>query len=84
MANFNLLDTVATLKPIASDRLTLVEAAYQALSMLPVGQVGTVVERYPTENRYLVEFADLQGQEYAMAIVNPDEIMAIRYELAIA
>jgi hypothetical protein len=84
MANFNLLDTVATLQPIESDRLTLVEAAYQSLSMLPVGQVGTVVELYPTENRYLVEFADLQGQEYAMAILNPDEIMAIRYELAIA
>jgi hypothetical protein len=46
--------------------------------------VGTVVEVYPIENRYLVEFADLQGQEYAMAILNPDEILAIRYELAIA
>jgi Domain of unknown function (DUF4926) len=84
MANFNLLDTVATLKPISGGRLTLVEVEHQSLSILPVGQVGTVVEVYPIENRYLVEFADLQGQEYAMAILNPDEILAIRYELAIA
>jgi hypothetical protein len=84
MTTFNLLDTVATLKPISGDRLTLVESEYQSLPMLPVGQVGTVVEVYPIENRYLVEFSDLQGQEYAMAILAPDEMLAIRYQLAIA
>jgi Domain of unknown function (DUF4926) len=84
MSNLNLLDTIATLKPIPSNRLTLVEAEYQNLPSLPIGQVGTIVEIYPTENRYLIEFSDLQGQEYAMAILSPDEILTIRYELAIA
>jgi Domain of unknown function (DUF4926) len=84
MANFNLLDTIATLKPIPGDRLTLIESEHQTLSALPIGQVGTIVEIYLTENRYLIEFADLQGQEYAMAILSPDEILAIHYELAVA
>ncbi len=84
MANLNLLDTIATLKPIPLDRLTLVEAEHQTLPILPIGQVGTIVEIYPTENRYLVEFANLQGREYAMAVLKPDEILAIHYELAVA
>jgi Domain of unknown function (DUF4926) len=84
MSNLNLLDTIATLKPIPSDRLTLVETEHQTLPVLPIGQVGTIVEIYPTENRYLIEFANLQGQEYAMAILSPDEILAIHYELAAA
>nr|WP_240518587.1 hypothetical protein [Leptolyngbya sp. BC1307] len=32
--------------------------------------------------RYLIEFADLQGREYAMAILQIDEILALHYELS--
>ncbi|WP_293271722.1 hypothetical protein [Microcoleus sp. PH2017_02_FOX_O_A] len=36
------------------------------------------------ECQYLVEFADSQGIEYAMAILKPDEILVLQYELAVA
>jgi len=78
-----LFDTIATLNPIAVDQLTLLE--YQDIQILPIGQVGTVVEVYETETpRYLIEFADLQGREYAMAILPANEVLVLHYELAIA
>ena len=85
MKKIELLDTVATLKSIAANRLTLVEAKYDSISNLPVGLVGTVVEIYENQsNKYLVEFSDNEGCEYAMAILNEDEILVLQYELAIA
>ncbi|WP_448560908.1 DUF4926 domain-containing protein [Trichothermofontia sp.] len=79
------LDTVANIKPIDRDRLTLVEPEYQSIQQLPIGQVGTILEIYPGESpRYLVEFADLQGREYAMAVLQPDEVLALHYELSLA
>jgi Domain of unknown function (DUF4926) len=79
------LDTIANLKPIARDRLTLVEPEYKLIEALPIGQVGTILEVYPGESLcYLVEFADLQGWEYAMAVLQPDEILALYYELSLA
>ena len=85
MAPLEMLDTVVNLKPIARSRLTLVEPAYEAVQQLPIGQVGTIVEVYPGDSpRYLVEFSNLQGQEYAMAILQPSEILALHYELTLA
>jgi len=86
MKNLKLLDTVAILKPVSIERLTLVEAEYRSLSSLPTGQVGTIVEVYDTgeESQYLVEFADNQGCEYAMAILKEDEILVLHYELTVA
>lgn len=80
----NLLDTVATLNPIPADRLALVEPDYQSIEKLPSGQIGTVVEIYggASEPAYLVEFADSQGREYAMAILKANEVLSIRYELS--
>jgi hypothetical protein len=79
------LDTIANIKPIPRDRLTLVEPEYQSIQQLPIGQVGTIVEIYPGESpRYLVEFADLQGREYAMAVLQPTEVLALHYELSLA
>lgn len=34
--------------------------------------------------QYLVEFADSQGSEYAMAMLKADEILVLQYELAVA
>lgn len=77
------LDTVATIHPIPANRLTLIEPDYQSIQYLPVGQVGTVVEIYEDETpHYLVEFADLQGREYAMAILQANEILSLHYELS--
>ncbi|MFM7448171.1 MAG: DUF4926 domain-containing protein [Leptolyngbyaceae cyanobacterium] len=79
------LDTVANIKSIARDRLTLVEPEYQSIQQLPIGQVGTILEVYSGElPQYLVEFADLQGREYAMAVLKPDEVLALHYELSLA
>jgi hypothetical protein len=82
MTTFKLYDTIATLRPIAGDRLTLVEPEYQTIQQLPIGQVGTIVEIYDAaEPRYLLEFSDLQGREYAMAVLHTDEVLALYYEL---
>ncbi|MEG3905652.1 MULTISPECIES: DUF4926 domain-containing protein [unclassified Microcoleus] len=84
--HFRVLDSVAILKPIANTRLALVEPEYASISSLPVGLVGTIVEVYDTgkECQYLVEFADSQGSEYAMAMLKADEILVLQYELAVA
>jgi Domain of unknown function (DUF4926) len=85
MTTLTTLNTIANLKPIARDRLTLVEPEYQLIQALPIGQVGTILEIYPGESpRYLVEFSDQQGREYAMAVLQSDEILALHYELSLA
>jgi hypothetical protein len=85
MTQLKALDTIANLKPIARDRLTLVEPEYQFIPALPIGQVGTILEIYSGESpRYLVEFADQQGCEYAMAVLQPDEVLVLHYELTLA
>lgn len=48
--------------------------------------MGTIVEVYDRGKgcQYLVEFADIQGIEYAMAMLKADEILVLQYELAFA
>ncbi|MGB3300042.1 MAG: DUF4926 domain-containing protein [Phormidesmis sp.] len=83
MSALQSLDTVATIHPIPANRLTLVEPDYQSIQYLPVGQVGTIVEIYEDEiPHYLVEFADLRGREYAMAVLQANEILSLHYELS--
>ncbi|MEA5604220.1 DUF4926 domain-containing protein [Nostoc sp. UHCC 0252] len=86
MKKVKILDTIATLKPIPIGRLQLVEEDYISIESLPSGQVGTIVEVYEQEEEYhyLVEFADTQGSEYAMATLRADEILVLHYDLAIA
>ena len=79
------LDTVANLRPITRDRLTLIEPEFESIQQLPIGQVGTVLEVYEGEGLcYLVEFADLEGREYAMAVLSSDELLPLHYELPLA
>lgn len=83
MESLSALDTIANLQTISRDRLTLVEPEYESIQVLPIGQVGTILEVYPGElPRYLVEFSDRQGREYAMAVLRFDEILALHYELS--
>lgn len=86
MKKVKLLDIIATLKPIPIERLQLLEEDYTSIKSLPSGQVGTIVEVYEQEEEdcYLVEFADTQGCEYAMATLKADEILVLHYDLAIA
>lgn len=84
MTKLKLLDTVANVKPISASRLSLLEPPFKDLPSLPSGQIGTVVEIYNRdEPYYLVEFADSQGCEYAMATLKADELLAIRDELSV-
>lgn len=86
MKKLKLLDTVALLNSVPIERLTLVEADYSFIDCLPSGQVGTIVEVYEEgeEYHYLVEFADTQGREYAMATLKADELLLLQYELTVA
>jgi hypothetical protein len=77
-----LLDTVTNLQSIPKEKLTLLE---KDIAFLPKGQVGTIVEVYEREdkNYYLIEFADLEGSEYAMATLTAEEILVLNYELSV-
>ncbi|MBW4532776.1 MAG: DUF4926 domain-containing protein [Pleurocapsa minor HA4230-MV1] len=77
-----LLDTVTNLQSIPQEKLTLLE---REIAYLPKGQVGTIVEVYHRENKnhYLIEFADLEGCEYAMATLTAEEILVLNYELSV-
>lgn len=83
MSQPKLLDTVAILKDLPSDRLTLVEAELATIEKLPSGLVGTIVHVYNQESNehYLVEFADAQGCEYAMATLEKNEFLVLQHEL---
>ncbi|MEB3227200.1 MAG: DUF4926 domain-containing protein [Synechocystis sp.] len=79
------LETIVNVKSIPRDRLTLVESKYESIPQLPIGQVGTILEVYPGKPPlYLVEFADLQGREYAMVVLQANEIIPLHYELSLA
>jgi hypothetical protein len=43
------------------------------------GQVGTVVETFPTD-AYEVEFSDIDGQAYAMLALRRDQLMVLHYQ----
>ena len=86
MKKFKILDSIALLNPVSVERLTLVESDYTSIEGLPSGQVGTIVEIYEEgeEFHYLVEFADTQGREYAMATLKADAFLVLQYELTVA
>ena len=86
MEKIKLFDTVAIINPVPIERLTLVESDYTSIRNLPAGQVGTIVEVYEETEycQYLVEFADSQGREYAMATLKEDELLVLHYELTVA
>jgi hypothetical protein len=81
-----LLDSVALLSGLPKERLTLVESTSLAANGLPAGLVGTIVHIYnQTESpRYLVEFSDHHGCEYAMATMQAQEFLILQYELSAA
>ncbi|NJR65589.1 MAG: DUF4926 domain-containing protein [Leptolyngbyaceae cyanobacterium CRU_2_3] len=81
-----LLDTVALLKDIPANRLTLLEPAYASVSHLPAGLIGAIVEVYEQrgDRFYQVEFSDAQGCEYAMATLNAEELLVLQSEVAVS
>ena len=83
MNQLDLLDIVAPLNPIPRNRLILVYSELPDIISLPKGHVGTIVEVYnqPEGIQYLVEFSDQTGCEYAMAVLKPEELLVLHYEL---
>ncbi len=82
-----LLDTIALLVNIPTDRLSLVEDEHLLVSGLPIGLVGTIVHihhRGEAPLQYLVEFSNSQGQEEAMATLDGQQFVVLQYELATA
>lgn len=81
-----LFDSVATLHPIDVVRLTLVEPIEEPAEWLARGQVGTVVDVVDQgeSKQYLVEFADLEGREYAMAYLVESELLPLHYQFTAA
>jgi Domain of unknown function (DUF4926) len=75
-----LLDTVAILSPLPLDRLIQVEPSIPT-DLLPIGLIGTVVEIYNESQTYLIEFSDVEGCEYAMAILPVDQLLVVHLEL---
>jgi hypothetical protein len=47
------------------------------------GQVGTVVEQYAPD-AFEVEFADQDGRTYALATLEPENLLVLHYEPAYA
>ncbi len=81
MTELQPLTSIATLKAIPADRLTLTDEDY-SISLLPVGLVGTIVEVYEQDvPEYLVEFSNSSGEAYALAILKGEEVIALQYEL---
>lgn len=48
--------------------------------LLCQGQVGTVVELLGNGEAFEVEFADREGQAYALLAIVPEKLMLLRYE----
>lgn len=82
MSQPKLLDTVALLKPVPAEQLILVEPEYASVN-LPVGLVGTIVEVDDWEDGhyFLIEFADSNGCEYAMATLQTDGFLVLKHDL---
>lgn len=60
------LDIVALLKPLPEHRLGK-------------GAIGTVVHVY-NKNNYEVEFADLNGQTYALLTLSSGDVLLLKHE----
>ncbi|MDX2241119.1 MAG: DUF4926 domain-containing protein [Leptolyngbyaceae cyanobacterium bins.302] len=86
MSRSKLLDTVALLRGLSSDRLSLVEFDLASVNHLPSGLVGTIVHVFQQNGNehYLIEFADAQGHEYAIATLAAHEFLVLHQELQLS
>ncbi len=48
--------------------------------LLRPGQVGTILMSFDDDRAYLVDFADAQGNTYAMETVSSEKLMQLVYE----
>jgi len=77
MTNINLHDVVALKEDIKTQRFPVGEEL-----LLPKGLVGTVVEEYADGEAFEVEFADDDGQAYAMLTVKAEKLFLLHFKFA--
>lgn len=77
MTDINLHDLVALRAGIKTERFPSGDDI-----CLPQGLVGTVVEEYAEGEAFEVEFADEDGQAYAMLTIEAAKLLRLQFELA--
>ncbi len=75
MNSIKLHDTIALLEDVKTCQFM---TDYPLI--LPKGQVGTVVEIYNNGEAYEVEFADNNGQTYALVTLTSEQLIFLHYE----
>jgi len=75
MQRIQLHDTVAIKVDIQAQRFLSDQPI-----LLRQGQVGTVIETLGDGEAFEVEFADREGQAYAILAITAAELMVLRYE----
>ncbi|MDJ0578951.1 DUF4926 domain-containing protein [Crocosphaera sp.] len=75
MNSIKLHDTIALLEDVKTCQFM---TDYSLI--LPKGQVGTVVEIYNNGEAYEVEFADNNGQTYALVTLTSEQLIFLHYE----
>lgn len=48
--------------------------------VIPRGQVGIIIEIYPEENAFEVEFSDSNGQTYALLSLSVEQFIILYYD----
>lgn len=67
MTKIKLHDTVALTENVTANQFMTDKKI-----VIPRGQVGTIVEVYPEEKAFKVEFSDLNGQTYALVSLSAE------------
>lgn len=75
MNHIKLHDTVAL-----NENITAKQFMTNKTIIIPRGQVGTIVEIYPENRAFEVEFSDENGQTYALLSLNPEKFILLYYD----
>jgi len=74
MTEINLYDTI-----VLTENLTTQEFMNDKSIILNKGLVGTIVDEYNNKEAFEVEFADDDGQTYALLAIPADKLMKIYF-----
>lgn len=75
MNKIKLHDTVALTENITTNQFMTDKKI-----VIPRGQVGTIVEVYPEEKAFEVEFSDSNGQTYALVSLRVEQLILLYYD----
>lgn len=75
MTKIKLHDTIALTENITTNQFMTDKKI-----VIPRGQVGTIVEVYPEEKTFEVEFSDSNGQTYALVPLSAEQLILLYYD----